>query len=240
TERSRHMGTTPTGEPSAEGECVMGTKGVSPKFIPRRLIDMTGAVIGGQTVIAQDGVDRHGQARWSVRCVCGAVRSVAGGKLRRGEAGSCGCLKPQKLAVAHTRHGAAAGGVLTPEYRAWSGMIDRCERPSFSQFADYGGRGITVCAEWRRDFAAFLTHVGPRPSDKHSVDRIDNARGYEPGNVRWATKTEQNRNKRTSKTGHLIDAAAANGIKHGTLYARIVKGWSEHAAVNTPTRRGAL
>lgn len=218
----------------------MGTKGVSPKFIPRRLIDMTGAVIGGQTVIAQDGIDRHGQARWSARCVCGSVRAVAGGKLRRGEAGSCGCQKPQKLAVAHTRHGAAAGGKLTPEYRVWSGMIDRCERPSFSQFADYGGRGIRVCEEWRHDFAAFLAHIGPRPSSQHSIDRIDNARGYEPGNVRWATKTEQNRNKRNSRVAHLLDAAAANGIKRSTLYGRIVKGWSEADAVSVPVKRGAL
>ena len=217
----------------------MGTKGVSPKFIPRRLIDMTGAVIGGQTVIAQDGVDRHGQARWSVRCVCGSVRAVAGGKLRRGEAGSCGCQKTQKLTVAHTRHGAAAGGSLTPEYRAWSGMIDRCERPSFSQFADYGGRGIRVCEEWRRDFAAFLAHVGPRPSSQHSIDRIDNARGYEPGNVRWATRTEQARNKRNNRIAHLLDAAAANGVKRGTLYARIMKGWSEADAVSVPVKQRA-
>lgn len=222
---------------SEEIGCTVGVKGVSPKFIPRRFIDMTGRVVGDQTVIAQDGLDRHGQARWSVRCVCGSVRSVSGGKLRRGEAGSCGCQKPRKLAASATRHGASAGGRLTPEYRAWSGMIDRCERPSFSQFANYGGRGITVCAEWRHDFAAFLAHVGPRPSDKHSIDRIDNARGYEPGNVRWATRTEQNRNKRSNVAAHLIDAAQANGIKYGTLYGRLSLGWSDHDAVNTPVRR---
>ncbi len=87
------------------------------------------------------------------------------------------------------------------EYRAWYQMIYRCTNPKFPQWKDYGGRGISVCAEWRNSFTAFFEHVGPRPSPQHSFDRIDNDGNYEPGNVRWATRSQQNSNQRRTKRG---------------------------------------
>lgn len=84
----------------------------------------------------------------------------------------------------------------TPEYRAWADAKYRCFNPNAADYYKYGGRGITMCDEWRNDFDAFLEHIGPRPSAKHSLDRVDNERGYEPGNVRWATKSQQNINRR--------------------------------------------
>ena len=91
-------------------------------------------------------------------------------------------------------------------YDVYMEMIARCERPSHRRFADYGGRGISVCAEWRRDFWSFVRDVGDRPDagapkapgqrSRWSIDRIDNDGNYEPGNVRWATQSEQSRNRR--------------------------------------------
>lgn len=78
-------------------------------------------------------------------------------------------------------------------------MKGRCNRPSHKQFADYGGRGITVCERWQNDFAAFVADMGEKPSRLHSIDRRDNNAGYHPANCRWATKLEQTRNRRCSK-----------------------------------------
>jgi hypothetical protein len=83
-----------------------------------------------------------------------------------------------------------------PEYTAWALMKSRCNNPRHPRYADYGGRGIGVCERWQMDFSAFLADVGPRPGLGYSLDRIDNGRGYEPGNCRWATAKEQASNRR--------------------------------------------
>lgn len=82
----------------------------------------------------------------------------------------------------------------------WATMISRCENPKVDQYRYYGGRGIVVCAEWRHDFAAFLRDMGPRPSVKHSIDRVDNDGPYAPWNCRWATSDEQHSNMRPRGT----------------------------------------
>lgn len=93
-------------------------------------------------------------------------------------------------------HGHCVDGKITPEYRAWYNMIERCYSEGYKKYHRYGGRGITVCAQWQTDFQAFMDHVGLRPSAKHSLDRHpDNEGNYEPGNVRWATPKEQQRNR---------------------------------------------
>lgn len=81
------------------------------------------------------------------------------------------------------------------EYCIWYGMVRRCTNPRDPGFPSYGARGIGVCARWRNDFMAFFADLGPRPSPVHSIDRLDNARGYEPGNCRWATRSQQQRNR---------------------------------------------
>lgn len=96
-------------------------------------------------------------------------------------------------------HGAAPASGVRPEYTAWKHMRHRCGNPRHPNYKHYGGRGIVVCAEWELSFAAFIRDVGLRPSPQHSIDRIDNNGNYEPGNVRWATATEQIRNSRRAK-----------------------------------------
>lgn len=83
-----------------------------------------------------------------------------------------------------------------PEYQVWRGMKLRCHSPTHIRFCDYGGRGICVCDEWRTSFSTFFRDMGPRPSPDHQIDRIDNSRGYEPGNCRWVTRLENMRNRR--------------------------------------------
>ncbi len=130
-----------------------------------------------------------GRARWTCRCDCGAVTIVRGDSLRRGVTKSCGCYQRDRL----LRHGECTGSLRSAEHRIWTGMLSRCKRDP-----RYAGRGITVCERWIV-FENFLADMGRRPTPTHSLDRIDNDRGYEPDNCRWATPTEQARNTRRTK-----------------------------------------
>ena len=97
------------------------------------------------------------------------------------------------------RHGEATYGSPTVEYRTWKGMKDRCYNSASRSYHNYGGRGIRVCDEWLNDPKAFIDHIGRKPGPEYSVDRIDNDKGYQPGNVRWATREVQLSNRRPFK-----------------------------------------
>jgi hypothetical protein len=124
-------------------------------------------------------------------------------------------------------------------------MIDRCTNPKERHFHHYGGRGITVYEPWKTDLLAFATHMGERPSRSHSIDRIDNERGYFPGNVKWSTQKQQTANTRRNvwvdtPQGRMIasDAADAYGIPKPTLYTRIESGWPAEHLLDPPGSSG--
>jgi hypothetical protein len=159
--------------------------------------DITGERFGRLTVVAVAGKNRHGQHRWACACDCGGSRTVDGPSLRTGATRSCGCLWSES----RRRNGARADGTANithglskiPEYAVWKTMVQRASgRGPLKDRHVYAGIG--VCDRWR-DFAAFIADMGRRPSDTHSIDRIDGTRGYEPGNCRWATPSEQSRNR---------------------------------------------
>lgn len=138
----------------------------------------------------------------------------------------------------------SAGRTATPEYRAWQGMITRCTNPNRQNYKFYGGRGITVAAVWRTDFRQFLSDVGRRPSLMHRLERKDNQRGYEPGNVCWATPQAQARNTRRNRllTAHgetlpLCVWAERLAVDHMVITGRLRSGWSVDRAVTVPARR---
>lgn len=167
--------------------------------------------------------------------------------MRRGETKSCGCLRyDTRATLTHGKSTMYVDGKrrAQPEYDAWIRMKHRCQ-PGDKDHRCYYDRGIRVCSEWENDFMSFYRHIGPRPSSKHSVDRIDNDRGYEPGNVRWATRQEQSRNSRVvtwitfrGETKTVGDWAKYLDIKLSTLTNRLnMLGWSVEDAFTTVVRK---
>lgn len=141
--------------------------------------------------------------------------------------------------------------IEAPEHYIWRGMIARCHSVKRKDYHKYGGRGISVCNVWRKSYALFLEDVGPRPSTKHQIDRIDTLGNYEPGNCRWVTSKENNSNRRDT---HFIEAngerlciaawAERLGTFRSTIFSRIyLRGWDPVVAVTTKPRymgRGGL
>lgn len=132
------------------------------------------------------------------------------------------------------RHGFACRGIKrSREYRIWGGMCSRCHNPNCRLYYAYGARGIRVCEAWRGlgGFELFLAHIGTAPSSRHSVERIDNDRGYEPGNVRWATQREQCRNTRRThwvkirgERRSLIEWCELAGLNYKMVHSRWRRG----------------
>lgn len=158
-----------------------------------RLALQKGDRFGRLVVIKQLAPDRHQKTRWRCRCDCGRVVDANGSHLRSGHTTSCGCGKVEAFGDRNRTHGMSH----LPEYMIWKLMKQRCYWRAHRYFKDYGGRGIRVCARWRKSFANFLADVGHRPTPRHSLDRYpDNDGDYKPTNVRWATPKQQAANKR--------------------------------------------
>lgn len=148
-----------------------------------------GARFGRLTFVAEADERRRGYKVGRFLCECGQETEAPLYRVKSGRTKSCGCTK-----CVQTKHGMRR----SPEYRAWIAAKVRCGNPRDRGYPNYGGRGITFCDEWLHDFPGFFAHAGPRLKGT-TLDRIDNDRGYEPGNVRWATPKEQAANRRKAK-----------------------------------------
>lgn len=204
--------------------------------------DLTGRWFGEQLEVLGP-LKARGSCRerlWRVRCHgCGRVVEWNSTKLQRNK--SCGCLRAAAIGAAHRKYDGP--GSSAPEYRVWIHMLRRCHDPDAAKFPDYGGRGIAVCAAWRRSYAAFLADVGSRPSPQHQIEREDNDGHYEPGNVRWATRKEQARNKRCTvyleyagQRASLPEWAERSKLDLELLRGRLKAGWTTERALTTPVR----
>ena len=168
-------------------------------------------------------------------CECGQQKAIIKSRVRRGHTKSCGCLSHKNAKKTHGMHG-------TKEYRTWRGIKQRCLNTRCKDYYRYGGIGINCHEPWVDSFQSFFDHIGPCPDKSFSIDRIDNNKGYVPGNVRWASAKTQSKNKRGTFVWNIkgrtfescVEAAKAHGVSANTVW-RWVRG-SYDARRNTFTQ----
>ena len=200
----------------------------APKPSGQHFHDLEGMVFGKWRVLGFYG-QTAGSSYWTCQCECGHIRAVFGGNLVAGKSKGCGHCSAKLNAVKH-------GMCNSPEYTAFINAQTRCNNPRIRHYARYGGRGIKFLFQ---SFEEFYEHLGQRPSPAHSVDRIDNDGHYEPGNVRWATPSEQGNNTRSNRfityngiTKTMSEWAALLGILMPTIHARLARGFCDSCALS--------
>jgi len=171
-------------------------------------------------------------------CECGEQVSRRADLVKHGISRSCGCLRKEVARKNSTTHGQYGH----PIYAIWAAMVRRCENVRTTGYHNYGGRGITVHPDFR-SFESFVAYIGNRPDRDHSIDRIDVNKGYEPGNIRWATRDQQANNTRCTRwiehAGQVLTLAQwarVAGISTECMCSRLKSGWSLQAALETPVR----
>lgn len=210
-----------------------------------RAVDITGQTFKYLTAIKPVGSGKGGVV-WECRCKCGKTINTTAKSLRRGNTKSCGCLNSERL-IARNKAGALHGMTGTPTWATWDNMIQRCTNPNHKSYKRYGDRGIEVCPAWRNEFLAFYKDMGERPAGM-TLERIDNDKGYEPGNCRWASPLEQANNRRNNislTVGGVTDTLAnwsrKTGIGQKTIMYRIKNGWSDEQALSVaPSKTNKL
>lgn len=190
----RHQGTKSCG-------CL--TIDITKKRHARNRPDITGERFGRLIALHRTGEIRGGHVMWKCRCDCGIEINSPWEALGKRTI-SCGCVSRERAAMRaakrNHRHGGAVRDARSPVYGCWQGIKQRCLNPNSESYKNYGGRGIEIAPEWVDDFQAFRVyirqHLGPKPTPGHSIDRINNDYGYFPGNLRWATHSQQMLNQR--------------------------------------------
>ena len=196
-------------------------------------IDLTGQRFGKLTVLQREG-SKNGHVTWKCQCDCGNIIVVRSCHLASGKQSTCGCKKKIGLHVTHGMTG-------TRLYRIWRNMKSRCFNKEIKAYKDYGGRGITVCEEWKNSFETFHDwSMANGYADNLTIDRIYVNGNYEPSNCRWVTRSEQSINKTDNhyitfngETKTLAEWAKITGINRATINSRLQKGWTIEKTLTT-------
>lgn len=190
------------------------------------IADMIGKTFGSLRVLYDTGERSGTIVKFMCRCVCGTEKAMFAGNLRSGKIQTCGCSrrKPE-------HH--------TTEYRTWKAMLARCTNPNATGYENYGGRGIKVCSRWLV-FSKFLADMGLKPGPNYSIERRDNDGPYIKRNCYWATRQQNNDNRRVTRrltyigeTKTLMEWAKAYGLSYYQLHGRLARGWTISEALNT-------
>jgi hypothetical protein len=186
---------------------------------------LTGQIFGVLTAVNpehSDGKKRY----WRFRCQCGnhcvKVGTEVRKEVKRGGMPNCGCATGRLIAKKNSTHGMSRH----PAYAVWRSMVDRCTLPTHQAWTNYGGRGITVCEQWRLSFENFWRDMGGAYVRGLDLDRVDNNGPYSPQNCRWATRRTNTRNKRNSLNVDITEIHLRTGIPRSTLYYRLRNGLS--------------
>lgn len=209
-----------------------------------KIIDLTNQKFGRLKVLQFAEIKNH-KSYWMCKCNCGNVVKVSSWMLKSGHTKSCGCLKIEILKQKTIKANIVHHLTNTKLYNIWRSMKKRCYLKTHEAYKDYGGRGITVCNEWKNDFMSFHDWAMNNGYDeKLTLDRIDVNGNYEPNNCRWATWKEQQNNRRDNihiqykgKTKTIYEWSEIFNIKYCTLWWRIKNGWSIENALTKKVRK---
>jgi len=184
----------------------------------------------GHWQVIKRASDRYGRTYWLCRCKCGNEKDVSSQSLLNGSSTKCSKCNGLLVGERATTHGFCRKKKI-PEYHIWNSIKNRCRNKNTSSYKDYGGRGIDIYDEWFDSFELFINYLGFRPSKDHSVDRIDNDKGYVPNNVRWSTRAVQVSNTRkqrivNSKKFCISQFGRDNNINRFFIATQLNKGLS--------------
>ena len=190
--------------------------------------DLTGERFGRLVAVNRVENGKHRQSKWLCKCDCGNYCIVFSANLKRMHTQSCGCHRVNTSSMKHRKHGMHN----TKIYNAWNGMKSRCFNKNDKYYLNYGGRGITVCDEWKNDFKAFFDWAMENGySDKLTIDRIDVNGNYEPSNCRWVTQKVQQNNRTNNvlleflgEIHTISEWSELLGIDKATIHARYKAG----------------
>jgi hypothetical protein len=202
--------------------------------------NMIGQRFGMWVVIEAIAKKTTKYTEWLCLCDCGNIKAVRSYSLMSGHSKSCGCIRSAAVSSRNFKHGLTH----SPGYAAWKDMISRCYNKKNKSYPYYGGRGISVCREWRHSPVQFFADMGTKPFEGAEIDRIENNGNYCPSNCQWATRTQNNRNTRTTificfrgETRCLSEWSELFGISRGAISQRLRLGWTIERAITEPTRK---